>query len=651
MNVYYKEIIKETNWTPATIPQPMVKTIKPRPYQIPCIEHAMVQHEYPANLMALPPGAGKALGNNQRVLTIDGWVPICKLRVGDFAIGSNGKPTKVTGVYPQGLRPMNSVRFIDGTQVICDDEHLWTTSNDKLRDKNALHRQVQTTEWLKDNYQGFSIPTVKPIESNGVDLPIDPSDIGMLHKTIRGDKEIPDIYLKGSLEQRRRLYEVLMSEGYFKTTSRALCLSICDLGRGLGLVVKYTTARGAYYIKELPGGGYKQITNIKALKPARATCISVDAEDSLFVTEGYNLTHNTISALIVASKLNQPIIIILRPSYMGVWLKSILQFTTADRDDITSIVGKPKLDKYLSSDEPSRRYTLISNKTVQSWIKNIEPNAKITPSNLLEKKGIGIVMFDETHQDLHFNYNILLLLNPIRILGISGTFITEDRYIKVIHNYMYPRENIYDYLRMNPYIALVNYNYKTLPSRKPVISNRGLAFYSHNQYEAWILKTPEVKKVYMAMVLDVINVSFINRRKEGERAIVYFSRIESIDIFHEVAEAAFPELKHLAYKQEVSYEELEKHDIIYATPMKASTAADIDGLILIINTISISSIQANVQLICRLRDLREETQQEMLMVQLINNSLNAHMKYKSKRVNQWSDILIKTTEVNKDDYL
>jgi len=74
------------------------------------------------------PGLGKQQPIDSRVLTPDGWKKIGRLRVGADVIGSDGKSTKVTGVFPQGIKPSYRVRFSDGSSVEAGPEHLWTVA-------------------------------------------------------------------------------------------------------------------------------------------------------------------------------------------------------------------------------------------------------------------------------------------------------------------------------------------------------------------------------------------------------------------------------------------------------------------------------------------------------------------------------------------
>ena len=68
---------------------------------------------------------GRAQPVDSMVLTPAGFRPIGTLDVGDLVIASDGKPTPVLGVYPQGRREVFDVRAQDGSSTRCCAEHLW----------------------------------------------------------------------------------------------------------------------------------------------------------------------------------------------------------------------------------------------------------------------------------------------------------------------------------------------------------------------------------------------------------------------------------------------------------------------------------------------------------------------------------------------
>src|SRR3982751_5956038 len=61
---------------------------------------------------------GRAQPLTANVLTPDGWRQIGDLAVGDLVVGSNGLPTPVLGVYPQGRKQVYRVETQDGASTI-----------------------------------------------------------------------------------------------------------------------------------------------------------------------------------------------------------------------------------------------------------------------------------------------------------------------------------------------------------------------------------------------------------------------------------------------------------------------------------------------------------------------------------------------------
>lgn len=72
-------------------------------------------------------GTGKALVNGTPIAVDDarGFVPIEQLGVGDKVFALDGKPTRVTGVFPQGVKQVWRVEFADGTHIDCNSSHVW----------------------------------------------------------------------------------------------------------------------------------------------------------------------------------------------------------------------------------------------------------------------------------------------------------------------------------------------------------------------------------------------------------------------------------------------------------------------------------------------------------------------------------------------
>jgi uncharacterized protein with von Willebrand factor type A (vWA) domain len=127
---------------------------------------------------------GGPLRIDQRVATPTGWKQIGSIAVGDEVFGPDGKPTTVTGVYPQGtLTDMYKVRFKDGAEVICDATHLWTVSDRSARRKLItvpLSSIIEKGIRHKHSGYNFSVPIAEPLSLPAQDLPIHPYLLGYL---------------------------------------------------------------------------------------------------------------------------------------------------------------------------------------------------------------------------------------------------------------------------------------------------------------------------------------------------------------------------------------------------------------------------------------------------------------------------------------
>jgi hypothetical protein len=130
------------------------------------------------------PQVGKAQPIDEPVLTPAGWKPIGDLRVGDSVISVDGKPTKVVGVFPQGLREIARVTLDDGTAVRCDFDHLWSVQSKTDRLRGRPWRTMTTREIAEStiNADGrrWHLPVVAPVEHPDKDLPVDPYVLGVL---------------------------------------------------------------------------------------------------------------------------------------------------------------------------------------------------------------------------------------------------------------------------------------------------------------------------------------------------------------------------------------------------------------------------------------------------------------------------------------
>ncbi len=135
---------------------------------------------------------GKALALDTPIPTPHGWTTMGELRDGDEVFDESGKPCRVTHAHAvMHDRPCYEVEFSDGTTIVADEEHLWSTW-DKYARKNVRRNpsgahgpKVRTTRQIIDTLKvgtdgenNHSIPCAGAVQYPEAPLPLDPYVLG-----------------------------------------------------------------------------------------------------------------------------------------------------------------------------------------------------------------------------------------------------------------------------------------------------------------------------------------------------------------------------------------------------------------------------------------------------------------------------------------
>ena len=121
-------------------------------------------------LLIAPAGFGKAQPLSARILTSNGYKLMGDIQVGDEVLGRDGKPYKVSGVFPQGKRPIYRVTFSNGTSCECDIEHLWNVNS--LNQRNRKRYIPGVSKHRNDKYyvpdNSFKTLSLRQIIDKGI---------------------------------------------------------------------------------------------------------------------------------------------------------------------------------------------------------------------------------------------------------------------------------------------------------------------------------------------------------------------------------------------------------------------------------------------------------------------------------------------------
>ncbi len=128
---------------------------------------------------------GRAQPFDSLLMTPKGWRKMGDIKVGDFVVASDGKPTEVIGVFPQGKKKVYRLTMTDGSNAVACAEHLWQvkTLEDKRRDKPArvLETQEMIGNFRRNHQYRYELPLLSaPVEFSYKPVPVEPYSLGLL---------------------------------------------------------------------------------------------------------------------------------------------------------------------------------------------------------------------------------------------------------------------------------------------------------------------------------------------------------------------------------------------------------------------------------------------------------------------------------------
>lgn len=150
-------------------------------------------------------GIGKALDIDTPIPTPNGFVRMGDLKVGDRVFNEEGQPVRVTDAFAflEG-RDCYRVTFSDGSEIIADGTHLWTTETiatmvgSKAWAGSSTLTTVEIAKTLLNSSgrANHRIPTALALKTERADLPASPYLLGawLAGLNLRGD----DAYAKGA---------------------------------------------------------------------------------------------------------------------------------------------------------------------------------------------------------------------------------------------------------------------------------------------------------------------------------------------------------------------------------------------------------------------------------------------------------------------
>ena len=329
------------------------------------------------------------------------------------------------------------------------------------------------------------------------------------------------------------------------------------------------------------------------------------------------------------------------PKYKDKWVEDAqgyLESINGDAELGNSTLVISTIDKFLTAlkygvDE-SVGLIILTLTTIRSYIERFKefPKDFDPPETIWEKLGVGFRITDETHEHFHLNYMIDLVTHCPKTLYLSATLDPSGTFVDKMYRTMFPVHERQGGSRVTRYINVIAATYTHSDPMKMRCQLQGR--YSHVAYEANFTSgrhSDLMRQQYFKMINDLLDVYYLQKRKPGQKAIIFFSTIKMCTMFADYLKSKYPDIDTRRYVGEDDYDEVQSGEIIVSTIGSAGTAIDIPGLITNIMTMSIESRQQNLQVMGRLRELKKWPGQHPYFIYLVGEDMGKPWDYHEKK--------------------
>ena len=269
-------------------------------------------------------GAGKALRNQELVLTPTGWRKMMDLRVGDHVLTPDRQAAAVVEIHPQGAQPLWRVEFDDDRFIDVTPDHLWGVAAVEYNDTWSSHAPRATDETistdeleqrifersgLKSN-QFWSVPLTEAVGDSVMMWEQDPEEMfEQAQKSLSQPNEhFPATWMDGSVKQReatwtriKKLGRSCSSTVYFDSSNKEALGHIQRLAWSLGFWAKIEQWQDQFSLVIHTHLKWLKVRNITPLHvEEECRCIKISDQQGLFITKDWIVTHNTETLISMA---------------------------------------------------------------------------------------------------------------------------------------------------------------------------------------------------------------------------------------------------------------------------------------------------------------------------------------------------------------
>lgn len=354
----------------------------------------------------------------------------------------------------------------------------------------------------------------------------------------------------------------------------------------------------------------------------------------------------TLSSLAALARMGVRCVVMVPPKYFGIWIKALKETFKGYTDDSLNwmtVSGSAELqkliDRGIENDLEGVDVIVISNVTYRSYIDNYEKyGSKISelgyncpPPRFHEAIKAGMQINDEIQEDPGLVFRIDMYSNIALQVYLSATPFTGNPYVTKMIDKMLPPETMVRLPNLDVYINVMCLRYCE-PGIKPKdyltpFKNT----YNHARYETQMMRDRKRFIAYKQMVGNIAKGLFINDMLPKQKLLLLCATVAFIDDVVNYLKERFPDLQINGHVSGSPFERLQKNDITVSTIKSSGTGVDIHNLREVGLLQATDSKKDNIQILGRLRKLKDYPDVVPRLTFLACESIPHHMRYANSK--------------------
>ncbi len=272
---------------------------------------------------------------------------------------------------------------------------------------------------------------------------------------------------------------------------------------------------------------------------------------------------------------------------------------------------------------------LASSKTLSKYAMGIDKYKELPPfETFLSRMKFGVKIIDEIHLGFYANTMIDLRSNIKKNIYLSATYKRTSKSSDKIFAKIFPSHNRFIDEDTDRYVNITEAIYSVGGEINPhfISTSRG---YSQYKYEQWVMKYPDrIRRIVDGIIGRVVDDFYMKIADPDEKLLIIVGLTDFAKLIVQKFTERYPHLIVQTFISSDKEEVLTESDIIVSTIGSMGTGKDVANLRSVVTFSSIASEPQNLQMLGRLRKLKENTPE---YIYLVNAGIEAHKRHASVR--------------------